>query len=417
MVTTKKSLSRRTLLRGAGATLTLPFLDAMVPTGAASELLAPTRLGFFYVPNGVYQPSFHPKGDGGVGFEFSPTLKSLKPLREHVTVISGAGNPVRPEDAGHSAANAGWLSGITSTPTEAGDVYCGKTLDQHAADVLGQETPVRSLELTMETTPYSTSCELGFSCFYRNSTSWLTPNKPLPHENEPQSVFNRLFSSEVRKDSSSILDSLTGRVSRLSCRLGVSDRRTLDNYVSSIRDVERKIQALEDAPGDYRVRTQLMFDLLWIAFRGDITRVSSTQLGLEGSERQLPWLGVTRGHHTLSHHGNDKGMIADLRKVDTYYVSLFRDFISKLRDTPDGDGSLLDHSLMVYGSGLGDGNTHGFDNVPLVLAGRANGRIEGGRHIRFRQPEPLMNVGLDVLAKAGVNIGQLAGCPRRAALA
>ena len=357
MIITKKSLARRTFLRGVGATIALPFLDAMVPAlnGATAAKPVP-RLGFFYVPNGIYPPDFHPAGNGGANFTFSPVLLPLEPVREHVTVLSGLCN-LNTGGGGHTTGNSGWLNGTPSKKTEGSDISAGKTLDQYAADTLGAATILRSLELTTESSIVAGLCELGYSCTYRNSTSWLTPTTPLPHENNPRLVFERLFGSEATPaararelaNDRSILDAVSEEMTRLQRRLGIGDQRMVNDYMSSIRDVEVRIQRIEGnqenavaanfmqpvgIPDDFREHVQLLFDLLWVAYQGDITRVSCTQLSRENSARTYPWIGVNSGHHGITHHGHDPVKIANVVKIDTYHVSLFRDFIQKMRDTP-----------------------------------------------------------------------------------
>ena len=430
MIITKKSLARRTFLRGVGATIALPFLDAMVPAlnGATAAKPVP-RLGFFYVPNGIYPPDFHPAGNGGTNFTFSPVLLPLEPVREHVTVLSGLCN-LNTGGGGHTTGNSGWLNGTPSKKTEGSDINAGKTLDQYAADTLGAATILRSLELTTESSIVAGLCELGYSCTYRNSTSWLTPTTPLPHENNPRLVFERLFGSEATPaararelaNDRSILDAVSEEMTRLQRRLGIGDQRMVNDYMSSIRDVEVRIQRIEEnqenavaanfmqpvgIPDDFREHVQLLFDLLWVAYQGDITRVSCTQLSRENSARTYPWIGVNSGHHGITHHGHDPVKIANVVKIDTYHVSLFRDFIQKMRDTPDGDGSLLDHSILVYGSGLGDGNIHSMSNLPLVVAGGGVGNLKGGRHLKYSSDTPLMNAGLTLLDKVGVHLDSI----------
>ena len=431
MFITNKAISRRQLLRGSGAAVALPFLGAMVPAlGANPAPRMPPRLAFFYVPNGIVPASFHPAGDGGRDYALTPVLAPLESVRNHVTVLSGLSNIATARGGGgHSSAHSGWLNGAPSKQTEGSDIRAGKTLDQYAADTLGADTILRSLELTTESSIVSGLCELGYSCVYRNSTSWLTPTTPLPHENDPRRVFERLFGSEATPaarrrelaNDRSILDSVSDELSRLTRSLGVGDRRTVDDYTTAIRDVESRIEKIERSqardftrgmtpptgvPEDFEDHVKILFDLLLVAFRGDITRVSCTQVGRENSNRSYPWIGVNGGHHAITHHGNDPVKVAQQIKIDTYHVSLFKDFIETLDATPDGDGTLLDHALLVYGGGLGDGNTHSFSNLPLLVAGGAGGH-RGGRHLKSPMDTPLMNAGLSLLDKVGVNIDQV----------
>ena len=432
MFITRKALDRRTFLKGTGAVVALPFLGAMVPALASSSATRPTeRMGFFYVPNGIHPPSFHPAGEGGSDYAFTPVLEPLASIREHVTVVTGLSNIATARGGGgHSSAHSGWLNGAPSKQTEGSDIRAGKTLDQYAADVLGRDTLLRSLELTTESSIVAGLCELGYSCVYRNSTSWLTATTPLPHENNPRAVFERLFGTESTPEARarelandrSILDSLAQEMKRLERRLGIADRRTVDDYMGAIRDVEARIEKIEKyqtdqvgadfppptgIPEDFREHVGILFDLLVLAYRGDITRVSCTQVGRENSNRSFPWIGVNGGHHSITHHGNDPVKIADQVRIDTYHMSLFKDFVETLRDTPDGDGSLLDHSLLMYGCGLGDGNTHSFSNLPVVIAGGAAGNHRGGRHLVYPMDTPLMNAGVTLLDKVGVHVDRI----------
>ena len=431
MFITKKALDRRTFLKGTGAIVALPFLGAMVPALSASAASRPVqRMGFFYVPNGIYPPSFHPAGVGGPDYAFTPVLEPLASIREHVSVLSGLSNIATARGGGgHSSAHSGWLNGAPSKQTEGSDIRAGKTLDQYAADVLGQDTLLRSLELTTESSIVAGLCELGYSCVYRNSTSWLTPTTPLPHENNPRAVFERLFGTESTPEARarelandrSILDSVAKEMKRLERRLGVGDQRTVSDYMEAIRDVESRIQKIENQkdpvgadfprpsgiPEDFREHIKILFDLLVLAYRGDITRVSCTQIGRENGNRSFPWIGVNGGHHSITHHGNDPVKIADQVKIDTYHMSLFTGFVETLRDTPDGDGSLLDHSLLMYGCGLGDGNIHSFSNLPVVIAGGAAGNHSGGRHLVYPMDTPLMNAGVTLLDKIGVHVDRI----------
>ena len=370
-------------------------------------------------------------GEGGPDYALTPVLEPLASIREHVTVLTGLSNIATARGGGgHSSAHSGWLNGAPSKQTEGSDIRAGKTLDQYAADVLGRDTLLRSLELTTESSIVAGLCELGYSCVYRNSTSWLTATTPLPHENNPRAVFERLFGTESTPEARarelandrSILDSLAQEMKRLEHRLGIADRRTVDDYLGAIRDVEARIQKIEKhqtdqvgadfppptgIPEDFREHVGILFDLLVLAYRGDITRVSCTQVGRENSNRSFPWIGVNGGHHSITHHGNDPVKIADQVKIDTYHMSLFKDFVETLRDTPDGDGSLLDHSLLMYGCGLGDGNTHSFSNLPVVIAGGAAGNHRGGQHLVYPMNTPLMNAGVTLLDKVGVHVDRI----------
>jgi hypothetical protein len=426
----KLSLDRRTFLRGAGTIVAVPFLDAMTPALSAAPT-APKRLGFVYTPNGMWPPNFHPEGSGGTSYQVTPILKSIESLREHTVVVSGLANmPVLANDQGggvHTRNHSGWLSGVLPKRTEGANITSAKTADQFAADVLGADTSLRSLELTLEPNFGAGNCEAGYSCSYLNSTSWRAPNTPLPHESDPRVVFQRLFGDggsvsarlvQIQKDRS-ILDSVMESVASLRSSLGAADQAVMSDYVDSLREVEKRIQRAERTndnsplppleqpsgmPAEYDEHAKLMFDLLHLAYQGDVTRVSCLQLGRELSGRSYPWIGVPEAHHSVSHHQRDPHNIAQKTKIDAYHLSLFSRFLQKLKDTPDGDGTLLDHSLFLYGAGMGDSDKHTPLELPCLLAGGANGQLKGGRHVRYPDNTPLMNLMLTVLAKVDVRV-------------
>jgi hypothetical protein len=433
MFITKLSLNRRTFLRGAGTVVALPFLDAMVPALSAAPT-APRRLGFVYVPNGMFLPNFHPEGPGGTAYQMTPILKPLEALREQVVVVTGLSNmPVLANDQGggvHTRNHAGWLSGVLPKRTEGANITSAKTADQYAADTLGADTPLRSLELTLESNFQVGNCEAGYSCAYLNSTSWRSPNSPLPHESDPRVVFHRLFGdggsvparlAQMQKDRS-ILDSVTASVASLKKRLGVGDQQIMSDYLESVREVEQRIQRAEKTnensplpaveqpsgvPDEYDAHAKLLMDLLHLAYQGDITRVSCLQIGRELSGRTYPWIGVPEAHHGVSHHQRDPHNVQQKTKIDTYNMSLFARFLEKLRETREGDGSLLDHSLILYGAGMGDGDRHTPLDLPVVLAGGAHGQLKGGRHVRYPENTPFMNLCLTLLAKVDVTVDRL----------
>jgi hypothetical protein len=435
MFITKMSLDRRMFLRGTGAVVALPFLEAMVPAlSAAQAATAPRRLGFVYVPNGMFLPNFHPAGPGGTSYELTPILKPLEAMREHIVVVSGLSNmPVLANDQGggvHTRNHAGWLSGVLPKRTEGANITSAKTADQYAADKLGADTALRSLELTLESNFQVGNCEAGYSCAYLNSTSWRAPNAPLPHEADPRVVFQRLFGDggsvaarleQMQKDRS-ILDSVMESVTSLKKRLGVSDRQVMGDYLDSVRDVEQRIQRAERAnestplpaveqpsgiPDEYDAHARLLLDLLHLAYRGDVTRVSCLQIGRELSGRTYPWIGVPEAHHGVSHHQRDPHNIAQKTKIDAYNMTLFAYFLEKMRDTPEGDGSMLDHVLIMYGAGMGDGDRHTPLELPVVLAGGAYGRLKGGRHVRYPENTPFMNLCVTLLDKVDVAVDRL----------
>jgi len=435
MIITKMALPRRTFLRGAGVAIALPFLDAMVPAlRAAGQSSAPMRMGFFYVPNGMYLPNFHPAGAGGRDYVMTPILKPLEGLREHVTVLTGLSNKgvISYNEGGgvHTRAHAGWLNGILPKRTEGADIQVGKTIDQYAADKLGEDTALRSLELTTESNFMVGNCENGYSCAYLNSTSWRAANTPLPHERDPRLVFQRLFGdggsvearlAQLQRDRS-ILDSMGASMARLKQRLGISDRGMVSDYLDSVREVEQRIQRAErtnattplptvtqpeGVPEEYDDHAKLLLDLLVLAYQGDITRVAVMQLARESSGRTYPGVGVEEGHHTVSHHQNDPYNIQQNTKVNAYHVSLYARLAEKLKAIPDGDGNLLDHSMMVFGAGMGDGDQHTPYNLPVAITGKACGQIQGGQHLVYEMDTPFMNMGLSLLDKVGVELDSL----------
>jgi len=437
MIVTKKYLPRRSVLRGIGATVALPFLDAMTPalTATAQTAASPVpRLGFFYVPNGMFLPSFHPSGDGGSNFALTPTLTPLAPFQDQLVVVSGLSNSglVSPNEGGgvHTRAHGGWLSGVLPKRTEGADLEAGKTIDQYASDKLGADTSLRSLELTIDSNFQVGNCENGYSCSYLNSSSWRTATTPLPHERDPRVVFQRLFGddgsvearmAQMRTDRS-LLDSVSDSITGLERRLGLRDRSTVEEYLEAVREIERRIQRAEKnsattplpdlaqpsgVPDDYAEHVKIMQDLLVVAFQADITRVSCMQMARELSGRTYPQIGVPEGHHTVSHHQLDAHNTAQYTKINTYHMSLFARFLEKMRATPDGDGTLLDHSLFLWGAAMGDGDHHTPYNLPISLAGGGCGTLEGNRHLNYALHTPFMNMGLSLLDKVGVHLDSL----------
>ena len=433
MIITKKALPRRTFLRGIGATMALPLLDAMVPAASALAQTAAgpaRRLGFVYIPNGVIQDQWVPAATGR-GFDFSPILSPLEPFRDQTLVVSGLAH--RQADSfgdgngDHPRATAVWLSGVHAWerrgrqgPT---DIKLGVTADQIAAREFGKQTPLSSLELALET-PTAIACDTG-DCFYSNTISWRNETTPLDMEAHPRVVFERLFGEggtaadrlAVIQQTGSILDSVTAEVARLERTLGPGDRNKLDEYLDAVRDVEQRIQRSEsrgaeslielpdrpvDIPETFEDHAKLMFDLLGLAFQADVTRVFTLMMAREASPRPYPQIGVPDQHHTVSHHRNDPEYIAKKAKIDTYHIQLLAYFLDMLRQTPDGDGNLLDHSMIVYGGGIGNGNLHEHTNLPCLVAGGGGGRLKGGRHRAYAEDTPYANLLLSVLDKAGV---------------
>ena len=434
---TKKALPRRTVLRGIGSLVALPLLGAMVPalTATGRTAAAPiSRLGFFYAPNGMFLPNFHPAGNGGRDYKITRILTPLKDYREQMTVVSGLSNNglVSPNEGGgvHTRAHGGWLSGVLPKRTEGADIEAGKTVDQFAADVLGKNTSLRSLELTTDSNFTVGNCENGYSCTYQNSTSWRSPTAPLYHERDPRVVFQRLFgdggSVEARlaqmQTDRSILDSVTDSINQLERKLGPSDRVVMEEYLNAVREIERRIQrtvqnnasgplptAQQPAgvPDTYEEHVDTLFEMLVLAYQADITRVSCFQMARELSGRTYPNIGVPEGHHTVSHHQLNPHNIEQYTKINIHQVSLFSKLIDRMHNTPDGDGSLLDHSIMMYGTGMGDGDHHTPYDLPVILVGGGSGQMKGGQHIRYAMHTPFMNLGLTLLDKVGVKVDSI----------
>jgi hypothetical protein len=435
MIITKMSLPRRTFLRGVGATLALPLLDAMVPALAPAARAAtfPRRLGFIYgSPNGIIQSQFVPKAVGS-NFELSPILTPLAPVREQLLVVSGLAH--RQADSfgdgngDHARGTAVWLSGTHAWDRRGGgggeSVRLTTTIDQLAAQQFGKDTRLPSLELVLEK-PTQVACD-STDCFFSNTISWRTPTTPNPMEPHPRVVFERLFGeggtaaerqAQLRK-TGSVLDSVLQEVAGLEKRLGAGDRTKLTEYLQAVREIEQRIQSAEaagdksvlalpdrptDVPEGFEEHAKLMFDLQVLAYQGDVTRVFSMLMAREGSPRTYPQIGVPEQHHPVSHHRNDPALIAKKAKIDTYHVYLLGYFLQKLQATPDGDGSLLDHSLILYGGGMGDGNLHEHSNLPTLVAGKLGGQIKTGRHLAYPENTPMANLLVTVLDKAGVPV-------------
>jgi hypothetical protein len=433
MIITKKALPRRTFLRGMGATLALPLLDAMIPAATAATktpALPVRRLGYVFMPMGCDQSRWTPPGADGLLGELSPILGSLAPVKEHVTAFSNL--ELRNAYPGsHATSNSSFLSAAKAKHTESSDYYLGTTADQLAAQQIGHETQLPSLELSMDMMQTTGQCDNGYACVYQNNLSWSSPTTPLPSEAHPRIVFERLFGeggnlaerrAALRKRAS-LLDWLTEDMASLRRELGPSDRRRMDEYLSTVREVERRIQKAEadtagnplpdldrplGVPAAYADHAKLMFDLQVLAMQGDITRICTFQLARETSNRTYPEVGVPDPHHPLSHHGNDPEKIARMAKINAFHVSLFAYYLERLKATPDGSGSLLDHSLILYGSGIGNPNIHDHTNLPILVAGGAAGGMRGGRHIRYAEPVPLANLHLTLMNKVGVNIDSFA---------
>jgi hypothetical protein len=434
MIVTKRALPRRWFLRGLGTTLALPLLDAMVPamTALAKTPADPARLrrlGFVYIPMGSDITRWTPP-DATTLDELSPSLSPLAPVKEHVTVISNL-ELANAYPGTHATSNAAFLSAARAKLTESSDYYLGTTVDQIAAREIGQETQLPSLELAMDLLATVGQCDNGYACVYQNNLSWSSPTTPLPAEAHPRIVFERLFSEggsgadrkAALERRASLLDAMTEEIARLNRQLGPGDRARVNQYLETIREVERRIEKAEaDAvdnvlpdldrpvgvPAAYADHARLMFDLQLLALQGDVTRIITFQLARETSTRTYPEIGVSDPHHPLTHHGNDPEKIAKVAKINQFHVSLFAEFLARLKATPEANGSLLDHSLYLYGSGMGNPNVHDHTNLPIVVAGGAAGKMKGGRHIRYEKPTPLANLHLTLLDRVGVHLERFA---------
>jgi hypothetical protein len=425
MLISKKSLSRRTILRGVGTALALPLLDAMVPafTALAQTPARPLRrFGAIFVPLGE-RPGYWTPKTVGENFEFSPILKPIEPFRKSMTVVSELCDPLD----GHAVTVAAWLSGSVPKRTIAEDVHAGTTIDQVVAKKIGGDTVFPSLELATEDfTGYIGGCDPQYSCAYMNTLAWKTPTEPLPMEINPRVVFERLFGrpgtaeqrrAQMRTDGS-ILDSLKDEVTDLEGGLGAKDRSRLADYLDNVREIEQRIQRAEkqsatdvrvpDAPigvpESFEDHVALQFDLLALAYETDLTRVFTFMLSRDASQRVYSNIGITEPHHSMSHHGNDPAKIANLVKLNTYHVELFGRFLKKLSETPDGDGSLLDHSMLLYGSGMSESNTHSRLDAPTLLCGGLAGGLKGNRHIQMPAETPLANLMVEIGQKFGVEM-------------
>jgi Protein of unknown function (DUF1552) len=442
MIITKMALPRRTFLRGMGTVLGLPLLDAMVP--ALSAMVRPEagarRLGFIYMPNGVAKNStidyWTPTGEGK-DFELSQILAPLAPFRDRMVVVSGldqnqaeTGNDGASGD--HTRGTSSWLTGVYPKRTEGADVRNAVSADQIAVSVLGKDTALPSLELAIDLNFLAGQCENSYSCVYLNTLAWTSPTTPLPTENNPRIVFERLFgdggTAERRaaqaRQNQSILDSVLDDLHRVERRLGPGDRTRVTEYVDAVREVERRIQGAEDRadraetelptldrpkgiPERFDEHVKLMYELQWLAFCADLTRVVTFMLGRELNFRTYPEIGVTEGHHGLSHHQDRPEQIAKYAKVGVYQAQLFAGFLEKLQSTSEADGTLFDHSLFLYGAGLSNPNTHAHTDLPLLVVGGRGSRIQGNRHLVFRGQKPMTNLLLSLLDRVGVHADTL----------
>ena len=430
MTLPRKPLSRRTLLRGVGTALALPFLDAMSPAFAATtQLASPKRLAFVYVPNGIIMKNWTPLAEGK-DFDFSRILAPLSELRDDILVLSGLrqeqGFDLGDTPGDHARAAATFLTGVHPRKTAGADIRAGVSVDQVAAEHIGQATKFRSLEFGLEDARLTGNCDSGYSCAYSNTISWRTPTSPMPMEVNPRAAFERLFGAEPETPEArarrqnyekSILDFVSDSTRQLTNQLGPADRRKMDEYLSSVREIERRIQMSEKderqivpdfekpqgIPAEFQDYARLMFDMLWLALKCDLTRVSTFMLGREGSTRTYREIGIADAHHPLTHHRNNPEWIDKVTQINTHHVEQFAYFLGKLKSTPDGDGTLLDHTTIVYGSGLSDGNKHDHADLPVLVAG---GKMSSG-HMRYSKETPMNNLHLTLLDRVGVKIESL----------
>jgi hypothetical protein len=424
MFVTKKSLPRRTFLQGMGVAVSLPLLDAMLPafTALARAQARPrTRFGAIYVPNGAIMEQWIPERVGA-GFDFKPILKPIEAFKDQMVVVSNLTRSHPGSQVGdHAVSAAGFLTGVWPKRTEAEDVLANTSVDQVVAQQIGQDTPFPSIEVATEDfTGYVGACSPGFNCAYLNTVSWSTPSTPLPMDINPRVVFERMFgqagspaqrAARIR-DERSMLDSISAEARQLQRGLGARDNQRVTEYLDNLREIERRIQRAESrnvtnvaletpvgVPDSFEDHVNLMYDLMAVAYQADVTRVFTFMLSRELSQRTYPNIGVTEQHHTVSHHGNDAQKIAQNVKVNTYHMTLFARFLEKLRSLPDGDGSVLDHSLIVYGGGMGNPNGHASDPLPVVAVGGGTGK--GHRHIQVRKQTPIGNLWLAVANQYG----------------
>ncbi len=424
-----RELSRRTVLRGLGAGIALPFLDAMCPafasTGAAKQL----RLAFVYVPNGIIMSEWTPAGEGPL-MDLPGTLRPLAAYRENLLLLSGltqnTGRAMGDGPGDHARAAATYLTGVHPKKTGGADIQAGVSVDQVAAQSIGQACRFPSLELACEDGRMAGHCDSDYSCAYSNTISWRTPSTPMPPEINPRAVFERLFGSHAesadararrQRDEKSILDFVLDDAHRLSGQLGPTDRRKMDEYLSSVREIERRIEMTEKdnleitptldrpdgVPAAFDDYAKLMFDLMLAAFQTGLTRVSTFMLGREGSTRTYRELGISDAHHPLTHHRGNPELIEKVARINTYHVEQLAYLVGKMKATPDGEGTLLDHTLLVYGSGLSDGNQHEHGDLPVLIAG---GGMKPG-HIRYPAETPMNNLHLTLLDRMGVKIEAL----------
>jgi hypothetical protein len=430
MIITRKALNRRTILKGLGAAISLPFLDAMTPAFAASTPAAnPVRLAWFYLPNGIDMRNWTPATEGPLG-NLPDILAPLNPLKEHISVLSNLtanwGRPLLVGAGDHGRALAAYMTGVEVYRTAGADLKLTTSADQLAANAIGHLTKLPSLEVGLEEVRQAGNCDNGYSCAYCYNVSWKTPQQPLPPISNPRNLFERLFGDDIAEAPAahakrlamrqSILDNAMNDTRKLEATLGGTDRRKLDEYLTSVREIEQAVERSEKGgmvidpgiekpfgvPHEFPDYFRLMTDMMVVAFKADITRISTIMVGREGSTRPYPEIGIPDGHHPLTHHMGNMQMLEKVHQINILHATLFAEFLTKLKNTKEGDSNLLDQSLIVYGSGLSDGNVHTHDQLPTVLAGRGGNFVSPGRHIVYQRETPVANLFATMIERVGV---------------
>ena len=440
----KKVLGRRTFLKGAGVAISLPFLDAMTPAFAQTRLFdtAPVRIAWFYLPNGIDMRHWTPAEEGPLG-TLPQILEAFEPVKRDITVLSNLtanwGRPLLVGAGDHGRALAAYMSGVEVYRTAGADLKLAATADQIAAKAVGHLTRLPSIEMGLEEARQAGNCDNGYSCAYCYNVSWKTPNQPLPPISDPRALFERLFGTDIAESPAayakrlamrrSILDDVIGATKKLQADLGSTDRRKLDEYLTSVREIEQQVARTEKdgavidpgiekpfgVPPDFSDYWHLMSDMMIVAFKADITRISTMMVGREGSVRPYPEVGVTDGHHPLTHHMGNMEMLDKVRKINVFHAKLMAETLVKMKNTKEGDSSLLDRSLIVYGSGLSDGNSHQHDQLPTILAGRGGGLVSPGRHIIYQRETPVTNLFATMIERMGVRPGHVGDATGRLA--
>ena len=429
MFITKKHLPRRTFLRGLGVTMALPLLDAMIParTALAQTAAAPSlRAGFVYFPHGAVMREWTPEKTG-TEFEFTPILRPLEAFRKQMTIISGLENKAAIAPPVHALSPGTWLSGVA--PRKSQDPWGGKTIDQMVAEKISQDTPFPSLEVGIEARGGGGSCDREYGCSYSGTISFRTPNTPLPVETDPRKLFQRLFGQgdtpeerkRIAKQYSSVLDLVSQEAADLQRSLGARDKAVLTDYLDTVREIENRVEKMEardlsklnlppapaGPPADKDAHLNLMIDLILLAYQGNLTRVFSLMLAGEGSGLAYPVVGVSDAYHPISHYGADKSKQDKCQKIQTYYSSVMAKFLTKLKALPDGDGSMLDHAMIVWGSNMSNSDRHNHFPLPMTILGGANGKVKGGQHLKYPDQTPLSNLLLTVVQRAGIETNKV----------